>query len=135
MFDRRSKHSAMRDSKFAQAWKRMLSSNDELESEELQQAAREVGAVPINTCGDRDKVTLSGTVSSLVVDSDTEAPGLEVEMRDGSGSVTLVWLGRSRIPGIEAGVTIRVTGRVSCRAGRRVMFNPAYELITANTRL
>lgn len=116
--------------KLAKAWKRMLSSNAELESEDLQQASKEAGAVPIESCTDRDKVTLSGTVSTLVIDPTAACSGLKVEVRDGSGSVTCVWLGRNRIPGIEAGRTVRVTGRVSCKDGRKVMFNPSYELLT-----
>lgn len=119
-----------RAGKVAKAWRRMLSSNTELESEELQQASKDAGAVPIDSCVDRDKVTLSGTVATLVVDSTAACSGLKVEVRDGSGSVTCVWLGRNKIPGIEAGRTVRVTGRVSCKEGRRVMFNPSYELFS-----
>lgn len=115
--------------KFAKVWKRMLSSNADLESEELQRASKDVGAVPIQSCTDREKVTLSGTVSTLVIDSAAACSGLKVEVRDGSGSVTCVWLGRNKIPGIEAGRTVRVSGRVSCKDGRKVMFNPSYELL------
>ncbi len=124
-------HGAHQDmgTRIAQAWRRMLSSNEELDSQDLQQACRSVGAVPISSCADREKVTLSGTVSRVVVDPSSPASGLEVEVRDGSGAVTLVWLGRKRIPGIDAGRTVRVTGRVSCQDGRRVMYNPAYELL------
>ena len=49
--------------------------------------------------------------------------------RDGSGEVTLVWLGRKKIPGIETGRTVKATGRISCKQGRKVMYNPAYELL------
>ncbi len=116
--------------KFVRAWRRMLSSNAELESQELQQACKDAGAVPIESCTDRDKVTLSGTVSTMTIDPTATCSGLEVEVRDGSGAITLVWLGRRRIPGIEAGKNVRVTGRVSCKQGRRVMYNPAYELLS-----
>ena len=51
-------------------------------------------------------------------------PALEVELRDGSGAVTLVWLGRRQIPGIDCGRTLKVWGRISCHEGRRLVYNP-----------
>ena len=58
---------------------------------------------------------------------------LEVELRDGSGGVTLVWLGRRQIPGIDAGRTLKVQGRISCHEGRRLVYNPRYELLPTPT--
>jgi len=113
----------------AKVWHRLLQSNAELESEALQEQSRQVGAVPIHDCGDRAKVTVSGTVASQTVDPSADCQALEVELRDGSGEVTLVWLGRKKIPGIETGTSVKVTGRISCRDGRKLMYNPAYELL------
>jgi hypothetical protein len=42
--------------------------------------------------------------------------------------VTLIWLGRRRIPGIEPGRTMRVRGRIALREGRKVLYNPYYEI-------
>ena len=50
-------------------------------------------------------------------------PTLEAELFDGSGSVTLVWLGR-RIPGIEPGRTITARGRFAAFEGKRVIIAP-----------
>ena len=58
-------------------------------------------------------------------------PALEVELRDGSGAVTLVWLGRRQIPGIDPGRSLKVSGRISCHEGRRLIYNPRYELLAA----
>jgi hypothetical protein len=55
-------------------------------------------------------------------------PTLEAELFDGSGSVTLVWLGRRRIPGIEPGRTLTARGRFADVEGKRVIYNPRYEL-------
>ena len=55
-------------------------------------------------------------------------PALEAELYDGSALITLVWLGRRRIAGIEAGRAIKVVGRVGTQNKVRVMFNPRYEL-------
>ncbi len=56
------------------------------------------------------------------------APALDAELWDGSGTVTLVWLGRRRIKGIDPGRSIVVRGRVSVIDGQRTIFNPTYEL-------
>jgi hypothetical protein len=42
--------------------------------------------------------------------------------------VTLVWLGRRRIPGIEPGRTLTACGRFADVEGKRVIYNPRYEL-------
>jgi RecG-like helicase len=111
------------------ALRRFASSNAELESEELQRKVREEGAVPIQNCEDRQRVQLTGTVSTVTITPRAGHPALEVELRDGSGAVTLVWLGRRQIPGIEAGRTLKVLGRISCHDGKRLIYNPRYELM------
>ena len=108
---------------------KLASSNAELESEDMQRTVREEGAVPIRTCEDRQQVRLTGTVSTVTINPRGGHPALEVELRDGSGAVTLVWLGRRQIPGIDPGRTIKVYGRISCRDGRRLLYNPRYELL------
>jgi len=112
---------------------RLASSNAELESEELQQHVRDEGAVPIKTCEDRQVVALTGTVSTITIHPRGGYPALEVELRDGSGAVTLVWLGRRQIPGIDPGRSIKISGRISCHEGRRVIYNPKYELLQTPT--
>lgn len=113
------------------ALRRFASSNAELESEELQQNVRESGAVPISNCEDRQQVELTGQVSTVTIHPRGGHPALEVELRDGSGAVTLVWLGRRQIPGIDPGRTLKVSGRISCHDGRRLIYNPRYELLAA----
>jgi RecG-like helicase len=113
------------------ALRRFASSNAELESEDLQRKVREEGAVPIQNCEDRQRVQLTGTVSTVTITPRAGHPALEVELRDGSGAVTLVWLGRRQIPGIDPGRTLKVWGRISCHEGKRLIYNPGYELMEA----
>ncbi|MCW2804899.1 MAG: hypothetical protein QOF52_2298 [Propionibacteriaceae bacterium] len=113
------------------ALRRLSSSNEELESEELQRSVRASGAVPIKNCEDRQLVHLTGTVSHVTITPRAGHPALEVELRDGSGAVTLVWLGRRQIPGIDPGRAIKIAGRISCHEGRRLIYNPRYELLQA----
>ena len=118
-----------KEGRLARALLRLASSNEQLESEELQQQVRDEGAVPIRTCEDRQQVALTGTVSTVTITPRCGHPALEVELRDGSGAVTLVWLGRRQIPGIDPGRTLKVWGRISCHEGKRVVYNPRYELL------
>jgi RecG-like helicase len=113
------------------AMRRFASSNAELESEDLQRKVREEGAVPIQNCEDRQRVQLTGTVSTVTINPRAGHPALEVELRDGSGAVTLVWLGRRQIPGIDPGRTLKIWGRISCHEGKRLIYNPRYELMEA----
>ena len=110
------------------ALRRLATSNAELESEELQRNVRHEGAVPIGNCEDRQQVCLTGTISSITLSPRAGHPALEVELRDGSGGVTLVWLGRRQIPGIEPGRAVIACGRVTRDHDQPVIFNPRYEL-------
>ena len=56
-------------------------------------------------------------------------PALEAELFDGSGVLTVIWLGRRRIAGIAPGRSMRVTGRIGRLQGVRTMYNPRYELL------
>ena len=41
----------------------------------------------------------------------------------------VVWLGRRRVPGIEAGTELRLEGMLSQTDGLPTMFNPRYEIL------
>lgn len=46
------------------------------------------------------------------------------------GRLRVVWLGRRRIPGVEAGTELRLQGMVTVRDGLPTMFNPRYEILS-----
>lgn len=87
------------------------------------------GVLPIAEAPDRERVSLRGVLRTVTLRPRGGVPALEAELDDGTGSVTLVWLGRRRITGVEPGRGIRVTGRTGVQNGVRVMFNPRYELV------
>jgi hypothetical protein len=107
---------------------RLTATRDELEAAELQKGAVSAGGTPIGRCCDREMVTLNGTLRTVTLRPRAGVPALEAELYDGSGTVTLVWLGRRQIAGIEPGRGISVQGRISLNEGRPVIFNPRYEL-------
>jgi hypothetical protein len=98
------------------------------EARELKQDAAKAGCCPIEEASDRSRVELQGSLRTVTLRPRGGVPALEAELWDGSGLITLVWLGRRRIAGIEPGRSVKVTGRVGAQDKLRVMFNPRYEL-------
>lgn len=104
-------------------------STQELDSAQSVRSAEESGATTIAQVQDRQMATLRGRISVLTLRPRSGTPWLEAEFTDGSGSLTLIWMGRREIPGVVAGRELTVTGRVSWVDGRRRMYNPFYELL------
>ena len=99
-----------------------------IDAEALQSDVVTAGCAPLSACRKGEVVTVTGRLKSVVYTPRETVPTLEAELFDGSGSVTLVWLGRRRIPGIEPGRTLTARGRFAAFDGRRVIYNPWYEL-------
>ncbi len=108
---------------------RLTRSTDELEARELQQDAKRVGATPIVALANRERANVCGTVRSVTLRPRVDVPALVVEIYDGSCPLHLVWLGRREIAGIQPGVQLRATGRVSYYRGIPTIFNPFYEIV------
>jgi hypothetical protein len=113
------------------AMHRLTAQAEELDAEDLQREGDRIGASAVATCVDRTPVTVFGTVKSVTIRPRAGTPALEAELYDGSGAVTLVWLGRRTIAGIEPGRQLAATGRIATNEGRRVIFNPRYELVAS----
>jgi hypothetical protein len=111
----------------------LASTQDEVEAEELQDLTADCGARSITDCDDRELVTVAGTLRTVTFSPRGGVPALEGELYDGTGTVTLLWLGRRRIAGIQPGVELVATGRLTMVDGDRAMFNPRYELRPAAT--
>jgi hypothetical protein len=108
---------------------RLTADETELEAEELQNQVKVVGAEKVSACRDRESVCIAGTIRSVTLKTVAGSPSLEAEVYDGSGSVVAIFLGRRRIPGIEAGRSIKLSGRLTMQEHRQTIFNPRYELI------
>ena len=101
------------------------------EALQLQNETAEAGCCPVAEAADRQLVSLHGTLRTVTLRPRGGVPALEAELYDGSGLITLIWLGRRRIAGIEPGRNLSVEGRIGVHQGTRVMFNPRYELKAA----
>lgn len=112
----------------ARTLQRLTADDSAIDALELREEADRAGCEPVSACRKGAVVTVTGRLKSVVYTPRETVPTLEAELFDGSGSVTLVWLGRRRIPGIEPGRTLTARGRFAQFDGRKVIYNPWYEL-------
>lgn len=108
---------------------RLSASDEELEAEHLQERAVAVGAEPVAGVPDRARACVAGTIRTVTLRPVAGVPALEAEIYDGSGSLIVIFLGRRRIPGIDLGRHVSVTGRISRQKDRVIMYNPTYHLV------
>jgi len=99
------------------------------DARDLRRANRLAGVVSIDDAPDRQPVRLRGTLRTVTLRPRGGVPALEADLYDGTGSLTLVWLGRRRIAGVAPGRKVEVSGRIGVYAGARVIYNPRYELL------
>jgi hypothetical protein len=114
---------------FRRTLRRIGESDEEHESQSLQERVHEVGATAVAHCQARERAVVVGSVESVGIAPRAGAPSLEAELYDGSETLLVVWLGRRRIAGIHPGVQLVVRGRIGLADGHKVMFNPDYELV------
>ena len=114
--------------RFKRAFARLALDDDELASRELQGEAEQVGATAVSRCCMGEPVQVAGTLRAVTLRPRAGAPTLEAELYDGTGTVTLVWLGRRKIGGIECGRRLVARGRLTGHEGRPTIYNAAYEL-------
>lgn len=114
---------------FFRRWARRLTTDvAELDADDLSRDAVRCGARRADECHSGEQVVMLGRLRSVEFCPQGAAASLQAELFDGTDGVTLIWLGRRRIPGIEPGRTIKVRGRLAMREGRKVLYNPHYEL-------
>jgi hypothetical protein len=116
---------------FRRMLRRLTSEVDELDADDLSEDSERSGAQWAAECACGQEVTVFGRLRSVEFCPQDAEASLEAELFDGTEGVTLIWLGRRRIPGIEPGRTMRVRGRLAVREGRKVLYNPFYEICQA----
>jgi hypothetical protein len=111
---------------------RFTRSEDEVRADQLQEQAHDHGATLVRDCVAGTPTTVAGRLRSVTLRPVANAPAVEAELFDGSGRMTLLFLGRRRIAGITPGRRVVVTGRPIERDGERHMVNPRYTLLPVN---
>ena len=110
---------------------RLLRTQAELDADRLETEATAQGATLVRDCQGGCVSTVSGRLRSVTLRPVGGAPAVEADLWDGTGRLTLLFLGRRRIPGITPGRHLVVHGRAIVRDGDRTMVNPRYELLPA----
>ncbi|MEJ7796588.1 MAG: OB-fold nucleic acid binding domain-containing protein [Nocardioides sp.] len=100
-----------------------------MHARELRRDLGDTAAASIAEAPDRLPVTVQGAVRTVTLRPRGGVPALEAELYDGSGVLTVIWLGRRQIAGIGPGRSMRVSGRIGAGEGHRIMYNPRYELL------
>ncbi len=83
-------------------------------------------------CSRGEKVAVVGRLRAVDLHPTEATASLAAELWDGTDAVELIWLGRRSIPGIVTGRTVKAQGRIALRDGRKVIYNPDYELMPAH---
>ncbi|MFC5994099.1 OB-fold nucleic acid binding domain-containing protein [Pseudonocardia hispaniensis] len=113
---------------FRRMLRKLTSDVETLDADALSEDSERSGAQRASDCALGQEVTMLGRLRSVEICPQEAEATLEAELFDGTEGVTLIWLGRRRIPGVEPGRTMRVQGRVAERDGRKVIYNPFYEI-------
>lgn len=113
--------------------KRIAAPSQELFADEIRRTSSagtlDADTTPIERLEPRQLAAVAGRLRTVVLRTDGRSPSVEAELFDGTGQVALVWMGRRRIVGLEAGTRLVARGRVAQLGdGRLVVYNPSYEL-------
>jgi amino acid transporter len=85
--------------------------------------------LPIESATWRRRAHIRGQVTSILTAPSGGAPRVDVEVWDTTGGITLQFLGRREIAGLEVGSTICAEGMVGEDEGSLTILNPSYEIV------
>jgi hypothetical protein len=115
------------------ALQRLRTSVGELDRARLRDFCASVpGATRIVDLLPREEATVAGEITCIrIVPRPDGSPWLEATISDGTGSLFVMWTGRTHIAGVKPGRCLTVTGRgAPTGPGRRLLiYNPRYELL------
>lgn len=105
-------------------------SRRDLEDEDARGLVQGIDATPIRDLAMRTRAIVAGEVHAMTYPGHGTAPSCAARLEDGTGSLLLVFLGRERVPGVDAGRRLIAEGMVTEVDGQRAMYNPKIELLT-----
>ena len=116
---------------FKKAFARLNQSDEARLAEELQAWAADAApdSVRISSAQPRTRVRLAGVVRRITVRPVHGFDALQVQLYDGTGDATILWLGRRSITGLTLGSRLTVQGMLGVERGERRIVNPTYEFL------
>jgi len=118
-------------SKFRSWLRSFYASDEDLAAYELSEQAEIRGSTLIEEIDRGKPIQVTGVVKSATVRPNTQVPTYEVEVFDGSGSLTVIWQGRKHVTGVEPGTRIEVEGRITFLSGKPCLHNPVYRILSS----
>jgi RecG-like helicase len=113
---------------FRRLFSRVAESDEERYAQEIEEWASSVqGTIRIRDATPRSHLKLAGVVRRITVRPLEGNESLEALLYDGTGEVTLVWMGRRSIPGLRLGTRLVVDGVIAEQRGELRMVNPTFE--------
>jgi len=85
--------------------------------------------LPISNATWRRRAHVRGQVTAIRTAPSGGAPKVEVEIWDSTGGITLQFLGRREIAGLDVGSTLCAEGMVGETEGSLTILNPSYEIV------
>jgi RecG-like helicase len=110
-------------------WLDRLTESDEarLSAEVREWADMVPGTTRLGDAPMRGKVKVAGVIKRITVFPMQDHESLEAVVSDGTGAVTVVFMGRRGIGGLSLGTRVVVEGVVGEQRGTRKMINPLLE--------
>ena len=109
-------------------FRRMAESDEQRYAEEILAWAENVpGSVRIAAANARERVKIAGVVRRITVRPLEGHESLEAILFDGTGEVTVTWMGRRAIRGLSLGTRVIVEGLLAEQRGERRLVNPTFE--------
>ena len=84
---------------------------------------------PIASAEWRHRAHVKGSVASIRNAPASDTPHVDIEIWDETGGITLQFIGRREITGLDVGSTLCAEGMVGETDGKLVILNPSYEII------
>lgn len=111
-------------------WLSKLATDDEtVDAEILSSEVDASGCQHAAACWQGQRVTVIGRLRAVELHPTDAVATLVAELYDGTDSVSLIWLGRRSIQGIETGRTVKAKGRLAMKDGHKAIYNPDYQLM------
>ena len=85
--------------------------------------------LPISSATWRHRAHIRGNVTAIRNAAANSTAHVEIEVWDETGGITLQFIGRREVTGLEVGSTICAEGMVGESDGSLVILNPSYEII------